>query len=81
MFLQLKNANTIHFKKNLYSIVVKKMYTRMSSVHGSSVLTVIEDKDITSCKFLLTKQHHVLVNYQLKVLASLTSESGFFFSF
>ena len=40
MFLHFKNANTMHFKKSLYSIVVKKMYTKMSSVHGSSVLTV-----------------------------------------
>ena len=40
MFLQFKNANTIHYKKSPYSIVVKKMNTKMSSVHGSSVLTV-----------------------------------------
>ena len=32
----------MHFKKSLYSIVVKKMYTKLSSVHGSSVLTVNE---------------------------------------
>ena len=41
MFLLFKNANAMHFKKSLYSIVVKKMYTKMSSVHGSSTLTVI----------------------------------------
>ena len=40
MFLHFKNANAIHYKKSLYAIVVKKMYTKMSSVHGSSVLTV-----------------------------------------
>ena len=40
MFLQFKNANTIHYKKSLSSIVVKKMNTKKSSVHGSSVLTV-----------------------------------------
>ena len=40
MFLHFKNANTMYFKKSLYSIVVKKMYTKLSSVHGSSVLTV-----------------------------------------
>ena len=40
MFLHFKNANTIHYKKSLHSIVVKKMYTKMSRVHRSSVLTV-----------------------------------------
>ena len=40
MFSHLKNANTIHYKKSFHSIVVKKMYTKLSSVHGSSVLTV-----------------------------------------
>ena len=40
MFLQFKNANTIHYKQSLSSIVVKKMNTKKSSVHGSSVLTV-----------------------------------------
>ena len=40
MFLQFKNANTIHYKKSLSSIVVKKMNTKKLSVHGSSVLTV-----------------------------------------
>ena len=39
MFLHLQNA--IHHKTSLYFLVVgKKMYTKMSSVHGSSVLTV-----------------------------------------
>ena len=41
MFLHFKNANSANFKESLYSIVVKKMYTKISSVHGSSVLTVI----------------------------------------
>ena len=41
MFLQFKNANTIHYKKSFSCIVVKKMNTKKSSVHGSSVLTVI----------------------------------------
>ena len=40
MFLQFKNANTIHYKKSLSSIVVKKMNRKKLSVHGSSVLTV-----------------------------------------
>ena len=46
MFLQFKNANTIHYKKSLSSIVVKKMNTKKSSVHGSSVLTVNPRKGI-----------------------------------
>ena len=40
MFLHFKNVNTIHYKESLYSIVVKKNVHKMSSVHGSSVLTV-----------------------------------------
>ena len=40
MFSHLKNANTIHFKKSLYTIVTKKNVQKMTSVHGSSVLTV-----------------------------------------
>ena len=40
MFLQFKNAKTIHYKKSFSSIVVKKMNTKKSGVHGSSVLTV-----------------------------------------
>ena len=40
MFLHFRNANTIQYKKSLHSKVVKKMYTKMSSVHGSNVLTV-----------------------------------------
>ena len=40
MFLQFRNANTIQYKKSLHSKVVKKMYTKMSSVQGSNVLTV-----------------------------------------
>jgi len=40
VFLHLKNANTIHYKKSLYSIVIQKNVHKMSSVHGSSVLTV-----------------------------------------
>ena len=40
MFLHFKNANTVHYKKSLYSIVVQKNVRKMSSVHGSSVLTV-----------------------------------------
>ena len=40
MFLHFNYANTIHYKKSLYSIVVKKNVHKMSSVHGSSVLTV-----------------------------------------
>ena len=45
MFFYFKNVNTIHYKKSLYSVVVnkKKMYTTMSSVHGSSVLTINQD--------------------------------------
>ena len=49
MFLHFKNANTMHFKKSLHSIVVKKMYTKMSSVHGSSVLTVTVDDGGNLC--------------------------------
>ena len=42
MFLHFKNANTIHYKKSLSSIVInKKNVHKMSSVHGSSILTVI----------------------------------------
>ena len=52
MFLHFKNANATHYKKSLYAIVVKKMYTKMSSVHGSSVLTV---KIIFSFPFLRKK--------------------------
>ena len=37
-----ETCNTIHHKKNHYFLFVKKnMYRKMSSVHGSSVLTVI----------------------------------------
>ena len=39
---------------------------------------LIKDKDIASHQLLLIKQDRVLVN-QLKVLASLISESGIFF--
>ena len=39
MFLHFKYANTKHCKKSLYSIVVKKNVHKMSSVHGSSVIT------------------------------------------
>ena len=41
---------------------------------------LIKDKDIASHQLLLIKQDRVLVN-QLKVLASLISESGIFFIF
>ena len=38
-----KTCNTIHHKKCHYFLIVKKkMYRKMSSVHGSSVLTVIK---------------------------------------
>ena len=40
MFLHFENGKNIHYKKILYSIVVKKNVHKMSSVHGSSVLTV-----------------------------------------
>ena len=53
MFLHFKNANTMHFKKSLYSIVIKKMYTKMSSVHGSSVLTVKHEFKLTHLILLL----------------------------
>ena len=50
MFLHFKNANTVHYKKSLYSIVVQKNVHKMSSVHGSSVLTVImQCKDHCNC--------------------------------
>jgi len=40
VFLHFKNTSTIHYRKSLYSIVVKQNVQKMSSVHGSSVFTV-----------------------------------------
>ena len=59
MFLHFKNANTMHLKKSLYSIVVKKMYTKMSSVHGSSVLTVSPSVALPSSPFLFSKHSNI----------------------
>ena len=39
---------------------------------------LIKNKNITSCQLLLTKQDSVLLKL-IKILASLTSESGIFF--
>ena len=41
---------------------------------------LIKNKNITSCQLLLTKQDRVLLKL-IKILASLTSESGIFFLF
>ena len=47
----------MHFKKSLRSIVVKKMYTKMSSVHGSSVLTVKQIILVLNCYFAISYSH------------------------
>ena len=51
-----ETCNTIHHKKNHYFLIVKKMYRKMSSVHGSSVLTV---KTIVK----LPKMPHVMFGF------------------
>ena len=49
--------DTIHLKKSLNSLVIeKKMYTKMSNVHGSSVLTV---KILKACKKIFERAKEI----------------------
>lgn len=59
MFLQFKNANVIHYIRRLNSMVIKKNVQKMSSVHGTRVLTSKTKNDemteVNNSVFLLAK--------------------------